>query len=255
MSNSTPRAALPEPAAVYMRGCNIDIPEGAPLYTAEQVEQIRRETVQACAEIAEAIVTQHWQDYKRGPHRADPHYQGMSDGAQEVLDAIRALLPVKSDSGHSATADAGASTAPLPDVPGATSGAEPVWCGCGDGITPDTGAKCWICAANDATEIEELRAATQWIPVRERLPLEQDGEVLVRMPDSRCEIAWATYWHGASNDFAGWCFRDPDEDEAPTHWMPLPAAPRCRSADNVSPGSNVQAESASPSVLLIRGEK
>ena len=29
----------------------------------------------------------------------------------------------------------------------------------------------------------------------------------------------------------------------------------CTGADNVSPGSNVQAESASPSVLLIRGEK
>lgn len=86
--------------------------------------------------------------------------------------------------------------------------------------------------------------STVWIPVRERLPLEQDGEVLVRMPDSRCEIAWATYWHGASNDFAGWCFRDPDEDEAPTHWMPIP--PASTGADTARPGSDEQDAPASP---------
>ena len=45
------------------------------------------------------------------------------------------------------------------------------------------------------------------------------------MRDGRCEIAWAVYWHGASNSFASWSFRDPDEDESPTHWMPLPPAP------------------------------
>lgn len=66
-----------------------------------------------------------------------------------------------------------------------------------------------------------------WIAVSDRLPTEKDGEVLVRMADGRPEIAWATYWHGSRNDFAQWTFRDPDEDETPTHWMPIPinAAP------------------------------
>ncbi len=63
---------------------------------------------------------------------------------------------------------------------------------------------------------------SQWIPARDQLPTEDDGEVLVRMQDGTCEIAWATYWHGASNAFAGWTFRDPDETREPTHWMPLP---------------------------------
>ena len=67
---------------------------------------------------------------------------------------------------------------------------------------------------------------TGWIAVSDRLPLEADGEVLARMRDGRPEIAWATYWHGANNGFAQWTFRDPDEDETPTHWMPLPAAPK-----------------------------
>ena len=60
-----------------------------------------------------------------------------------------------------------------------------------------------------------------WIAVSDRLPLEADGEVLVRMRDGRHEIAWATYWHGANTGFAEWTFRDQDEDETPTHWMPI----------------------------------
>ena len=67
----------------------------------------------------------------------------------------------------------------------------------------------------------------EWIAASERLPLEAGGEVLVRMRDRTCGIAWATYWHGSSNDFAQWTFRDPDMGgEVPTHWMPLPAAPQ-----------------------------
>lgn len=57
-----------------------------------------------------------------------------------------------------------------------------------------------------------------WIPASAP-PKEEDGEVLVRMADGRCEIAWATYWHGSSNAFAQWTFRDPDEDEQPVEWM------------------------------------
>ena len=62
---------------------------------------------------------------------------------------------------------------------------------------------------------------TGWIAVSDRLPIESDGEVLVRMRDGRPEIAWATYWHGANTGFAEWTFRDQDEDETPTHWMPI----------------------------------
>ena len=42
------------------------------------------------------------------------------------------------------------------------------------------------------------------------------------MADGCCEIAWATYWHGSSNAFAQWTFRDPDEDEQPVEWMHIP---------------------------------
>lgn len=61
----------------------------------------------------------------------------------------------------------------------------------------------------------------RWIAVSDKLPTEEDGEVLVRMRDGRHEIAWATYWHsgGATLDFAQWTFRDPDETEVPTHWQ------------------------------------
>ena len=63
-------------------------------------------------------------------------------------------------------------------------------------------------------------------------PTESQGEVLVLMQDGTCEIAWATYWHGSSNAFAGWTFRDPDmEDAQPTHWMPLPAAPAVKETE------------------------
>lgn len=34
---------------------------------------------------------------------------------------------------------------------------EPVWCGCGDGIMPNTGAKCWVCASlvDDSEAVRE----------------------------------------------------------------------------------------------------
>lgn len=63
--------------------------------------------------------------------------------------------------------------------------------------------------------------APVWTPASTP-PKEEDGEVLVRMADGRCEIAWATYWHGSSNAFAQWTFRDPDEDEQPVEWMHIP---------------------------------
>lgn len=63
--------------------------------------------------------------------------------------------------------------------------------------------------------------APVWTPASTP-PKEEDDEVLVRMADGRCEIAWATYWHGSSNAFAQWTFRDPDEDEQPVEWMRIP---------------------------------
>ena len=70
----------------------------------------------------------------------------------------------------------------------------------------------------------------QWVSSSDRVPAEDDGEVLVLMADGRCEIAWATYWHGARTDFACWTFRDPDEDRVPTHWMRLPNPPALQGA-------------------------
>ena len=64
---------------------------------------------------------------------------------------------------------------------------------------------------------------SNWIEAKKEVPSEADGEVLVRMPDGTHEIAWAAYWHGASNDFAKWMFRDPYMDYyTPTHWMRIP---------------------------------
>ena len=81
-------------------------------------------------------------------------------------------------------------------------------------------------------ELDSLRAALAqqaeqgWQPASNP-PTEAHGEVLALMRDGTCEIAWATYWHGSITSFAGWTFRDPDiEDTSPTHWMPLPAAPK-----------------------------
>lgn len=44
-----------------------------------------------CIEIAEAYAQKMWRLYKHGngPERADPHYQGLSDGAFEVGSLIR----------------------------------------------------------------------------------------------------------------------------------------------------------------------
>lgn len=53
-------------------------------------------------------------------------------------------------------------------------------------------------------------------------PPESTGEVLVRMADGRCEIAWPSYWHDASNAFAQWAFRDPGEIEQPVEWIHIP---------------------------------
>jgi len=50
-------------------------------------------TIRACARVCEDKGSDYWKDYKTGdgPKRADPHYQGMSDGAHACSEAIRAL--------------------------------------------------------------------------------------------------------------------------------------------------------------------
>jgi hypothetical protein len=49
--------------------------------------------VRWCVESAHEASSKHWQDFKGGEHRGDPHYQGLSDGAEEVESAIRAEYP------------------------------------------------------------------------------------------------------------------------------------------------------------------
>lgn len=55
--------------------------------------QARREALSEAAKACDEIEAMYWDAYKRGngPERADPHYQGMSDGAGECAVHIRAL--------------------------------------------------------------------------------------------------------------------------------------------------------------------
>ena len=62
----------------------------------------------------------------------------------------------------------------------------------------------------------------EWVSVKDSLPTEDDREVAVKLADGSKEIAWATYWHGSSNDFAHWTFPFNDERPDVTHWMKLP---------------------------------
>ncbi|MCY1286651.1 hypothetical protein D9M70_356270 [compost metagenome] len=72
---------------------------------------------------------------------------------------------------------------------------------------------------------EKLEAPQRWIPVSERLPTEEDGTVAVLTEAGSILTAWATYWHGARSDFAGWTFPHPgdEEEEKVVFWAPLPA--------------------------------
>ncbi len=57
-----------------------------------------------------------------------------------------------------------------------------------------------------------------WTKAIDSVPLESDGEVFVRFTDGSIGTGWATYWHGASNDFARWTFPDPDEFRLVSEW-------------------------------------
>jgi hypothetical protein len=58
---------------------------------------IREVALREAAAVAEALSVKWWGEYKNrlSPHCADPHYQGMSDGASDVATAIEALIGEK----------------------------------------------------------------------------------------------------------------------------------------------------------------
>lgn len=58
---------------------------------------IRNAALREAAAVAEALAVKWWKEYKDrlSPHCADPHYQGMSDGADDVATAILELIGEK----------------------------------------------------------------------------------------------------------------------------------------------------------------
>jgi len=58
---------------------------------------IREDALREAAAVAEALSSEWWAEYKNihSPHRADPQYQGMSDGAGDVAAAILTLIGEK----------------------------------------------------------------------------------------------------------------------------------------------------------------
>jgi hypothetical protein len=106
---------------------------------------------------------------------------------------------------------------------------EPVWCSCGDGIVPDTGALCGTCAS----------LAT---PLSVPVPAQPQGwKSIDTAPKDGTREMFVVKAFGVSNGFTGgkpytsdpWCvWRESDgsfarwpHHFAPTHWQPLAAAP------------------------------
>lgn len=60
---------------------------------------IREAALREAAAVAVALAVKWWKEYKDrlSPHCADPQYQGMSDGADDVADAILALIGGKAE--------------------------------------------------------------------------------------------------------------------------------------------------------------
>ncbi len=58
---------------------------------------IREAAIREAAAVAAALEVMWWREYKDrlSPHCADPHYQGMSDGAADVAEEILALIGEK----------------------------------------------------------------------------------------------------------------------------------------------------------------
>lgn len=74
-------------------------------------------------------------------------------------------------------------------------------------------------------ERDALKAsAPKWIAALDRLPDRDHGTVAVLTEDGDTLTAWATYWNGASTDFAYWTFpHGDDEGSVVTHWAELPS--------------------------------
>jgi hypothetical protein len=70
----------------------------------------------------------------------------------------------------------------------------------------------------DEGKIDAPAVPQGWTKAIDSVPLESDGEVFIRFTDGSIGTGWATYWHGASNDFARWTFPDPDEFRLVSEW-------------------------------------
>ena len=80
-----------------------------------------------------------------------------------------------------------------------------------------------MCAGAARAKQADALDAERWVSESVTKPLESDGEVFVRFSDGTFGTGWASYWHGASDDFAQWSHPDPEEDRTVTHWMKPPA--------------------------------
>lgn len=66
----------------------------------------------------------------------------------------------------------------------------------------------------------------KWVDCKESLP-DEHSVVAVLFSDGEFGVAWATYWHGASSDFAGWVFPldELGEGREVAYWTALPPSP------------------------------
>jgi hypothetical protein len=73
-----------------------------PTHKGKTQYEVQRETLEFVMHLAEEISVRYWVAYKKGsvPERANPYYEGKSDGAEEVQNAIRALIPTMAETNH-----------------------------------------------------------------------------------------------------------------------------------------------------------
>ncbi len=97
---------LPEAAASYMRGCNVEIADGTLLYTAEQMKAYARAVLAVAQQESETIAAAH--DYLRGslklpedaPRRFDYYAQVIAEKSDKADLASGAAGEQKTDSVH-----------------------------------------------------------------------------------------------------------------------------------------------------------
>lgn len=66
------------------------------MVTRAALQTLAQIVAEECAEIASAVSEKKWHDYKFGngtPDRANPHVEGMADGADLVYNLIKARYP------------------------------------------------------------------------------------------------------------------------------------------------------------------